>query len=219
MSIISGEFWIDEGGDSTYADGDVGDKGHIAVAFEAALGISLDSEEPGQPELIPMDKFDDEAAEWLIENGASKEAVEYLKDGSDPRDYALEHMGWIRVQGDNFQVWDFNDDALDRIKNFDEWENTEDPESLEESEDTINIEQYKDNKMWTVSLKELFRAKSAEGLKRYKDGIGRWRNPRSHSDVDELKAGACRARKAGDLKAAKALEKEVRRLMDKDSIQ
>ncbi len=224
MSILRGEWWIDDNGDATYADGDVGDQNHEMVAFESLSGIG--SEELGmgpsdfdvnsiveryldgqQTDVTSDDiekmspaafkkfakslsintkrkgdfsKAEIVALQELEDRGANPSFFEWFFDAgnaADARDYALEHKGWIRVQGDHFQVWDFNDDALDRIKNFDGWEETENPEELENSEDEIYIEQYKDNKTWTISLKDIFKATSAEGLKRYKDGIGKWRNP------------------------------------------
>lgn len=176
MSLLRGEWWIDEDGNASFADGDTSDFDHTTIAFEAALGISLDDRHLPIG-IVPMDKLNKEAVEWLRENGTSAEAIEYLKDGSDPRDFMIEKKNWIRVQGNNFQMWTFDDDALDRIKNFDGWNDVDDPEELEKSEHTITVEQYKDNKTWSISLKDLFKAKSAEGLKRYKDGIGKWRNP------------------------------------------
>jgi len=174
MSILSGEWWLDSSGMATFADGDVGDYNHAMIAFQAALGIDLDL--PEAPELIPFESFSQEALKYLKKHNANSEAINYLKDGSDPRDYALEYMGWIRVHGDNFQVWDFNDDALDKIKNSDVWEQADSPEELEDSDEHVLIEQSKNNKSWSVPLKVLFKAQSAEGLKRYMEGIGKWRN-------------------------------------------
>lgn len=91
----------------------------------------------------------------------------------------MEKMGWIRVQGDNFQVWELDDETLKRIQNFDEWENVEagDAEDgdIEKSEEEIGIEERKTGWFENVALRDLFRFKSAQALKSYKQGVGKWR--------------------------------------------
>lgn len=185
--MLRGEWWIDEEGQTTFADGDMGESNHISVAFEAALGISL--EDSDIPEMIPLEPLSKEAIEFLKERDTDPEAIEYLKDGSDPRDYALEHMGWIRVAGDNFQMWSFDDDALDRIQNSEVWDgaDVEYPTDLEESDEKVLIEQYQDNKTWSIPVKVLLNAKSSEGVKRYMEGIGKWRNPEASSYTPKMK--------------------------------
>lgn len=69
--------------------------------------------------LVPGDKLDlmDQAA--LLAIGAEAEAVKFFAEGvSDARDYMMEHQGWIRVAGSNFQLWQFDDSALSNIKGF-----------------------------------------------------------------------------------------------------
>ncbi len=231
MSIISGEYWIDDSGASTYCDGDVGEKNHEIEAFERAIGIDreevdfdiypgnlaivdaaedfLENDEESKQEyaldevgdldekeqnkllrLMGVDekylKYDHETAlamQWYDDKGANMKFIQWCLDGGcDARDYALEQMGWIRVKGDNFQVWDFNDDALDSIKNFDEWQNVEDPDNIESSEDEIAIEELSTGWFENIPLKRLFAAKSAAALKRSMTGVAKWHrsgeNPR-----------------------------------------
>ena len=116
FAALSGEWWLDEMGTEQYADGDVGDYNHAFAALGSALGVDL--EDPSAPEIIAFDPLSQEAVQWLLDNGASPEAVEYFKDGADPRDYAVERMGWIRMAGDNAQCWNFDQDALERMADF-----------------------------------------------------------------------------------------------------
>lgn len=54
MSLIRGEYWIDDGGSSTYADNDVGDVGHELAAWESAIQLDSDSV-PDGVEVSPND--------------------------------------------------------------------------------------------------------------------------------------------------------------------
>lgn len=168
--MIKGEWFIDDYGTATPADGDVG-ANHEQTAFYSILEI--DPEDHEIPEMIPGDSLSDEAISYLRANGIAEEKIEFFKDGADARDYAIEHLGWIRVAGDNCQMWEFSNDALERIKGASEiWEDCDDPEGVEVSEDTLYIEQYKDNKTFSPTFKELFEATSVGSL------IGRQeRNP------------------------------------------
>jgi hypothetical protein len=116
FAALSGEWWLDETGNEQYADGDVGDYNHAFTALSSALGVDL--EDPSAPEIIAFDSLSEQAVKWLLENGASPEAVEYFKNGADPRDYAVEQMGWIRIAGDNAQCFNFDQNALERIADF-----------------------------------------------------------------------------------------------------
>ncbi len=185
MSLIRGEYWITGGGEALFADSDTDD--HQSLAMWAAYGLDgLDpSESPptGVGGVVPMEPLSKPALKWLADHDAEQEAVDYLKDGADPRDYAMEKMDWIAVRGDHFQMYDFSDNELARIKDFEGWEEVENPE---DSEAEITIESMRDGKVLHVSLKDLFRAKSAEGLTRYKDGIGKWRNPAKKKEKIEV---------------------------------
>ncbi len=107
------EWWIDDSGSVYFADGDVGDYNHAMVAFEAALGISLDDLDA--PQMAVMEPLSQEAIEWLLAQGAPTEAVEALKGGSDPRDYAVNHMGWKRLEGNIIETKTLTSSDLDII--------------------------------------------------------------------------------------------------------
>lgn len=165
---LSGEWWIDDSGDATFADGDVGDYTHAMVALEAALGIDL--EDSNAPEIIPMEPLSPEAMAYLEEIDSPSEAVEFLKDGADPRDYAIIHMGWIRVMDNNFQVWTFDNGALVRIGDFLS-------EMTEDDSGNVNIEEHSTHDVYSVPAKMVLRQGSTvEAIKHYVRGVGRFRD-------------------------------------------
>jgi hypothetical protein len=129
-----GEYWIEDG-EVTFADGDVGNFNHEGVAAERAaseladlcnvdyeggdweqLGKDLVEAAAGEvldPEMAPDDA--EEAAKVLLQaNG--KDPAEYADliacalflSGADPREYAMQHWGWIWCKDDWFGLatWD-----------------------------------------------------------------------------------------------------------------
>lgn len=142
--IEQGEYWLDEDGRQTFADGDVGDVNHEAVAYCAALGLPLgeysDSEYDG-PEfqigerlflMHPGDLGDEPITEqnclylWVKNHGAPKTALRYFGQiNADARWYAVKFMGWIRVKihGDGVEVdiAKLDQKTLDHLRNADFW--------------------------------------------------------------------------------------------------
>lgn len=222
MSLISGEYWIDDSGNTTFADGDVGDAGHELIAFEAALGLDLESLRgiqfyPGgmpttelaekyledkeseitlddlsdmepkdqvalvkklgvESKYLELEPEDALAHQWLDDNGANMKFVEWCESSHcDARDYALESMGWIRVKNDDFETWELNDDSLKRIIGSDVFpEEDNDGYSIEDSEAEVGLSERKTGWYESIPVRVLLKAKSAEGLKRYIGGVGKF---------------------------------------------
>ena len=206
--MLNGEWWLDEGGQATFADGDVGDANHEMIAFYASL--RLDSESPvvelteeacKEHGIDAEDEFGDgtnpvefpieltievghlskiEAAA-LLDSGAPEEAVEFYRKSrqADAREYALEFMGWIRVKNANIETFKFDDVALENIKGAEFWD-----EEDEESEDQVFIEELSTRKSWSIPMKTLLKAQSAEGLKRYMEGVGQFRDFKGGGAMD-----------------------------------
>lgn len=163
----NGEWWLDDSGQTTFADGDIGDANHEMIAFQAALEIDL--EDSDLPEMMMGEPLSQEAVEFLEENGVSERAINFFKKGGDARDYALEFMGWIRIKGKHAEVWKLDDGALENLKGADIWDE-EDASSDEE----LFVEERSTHKSWSIPFKVLSKATSAEGLKRYMDGVGKY---------------------------------------------
>lgn len=204
IEIARGEWWLDSGGHATFADGDVGDVNHEMTAFYAALGLDeesttlqlsfkdalaagVDPEDYGGEDEFPIDVGVEpgplglaEAAALLV-FGSDPHAVKWFATDkqADARVYAIQHMGWIRVkshgQSMEIEVWEFDDDALKRIRNAeelfegDDWEDW--PEGWPDCGDhpEANIEEVKTGKYRSVPLKVLFKAPDATAIKAYCD--------------------------------------------------
>ena len=163
--LLRGEWWIDDSGSTTFADGDIGDYNHERYALEVAIGIDLDDVDNAELlEAVVDRRFTPEVLEALEEAGANMKFVRWCRDDGacDARDYALEHMGWIRVKGDNFEVWKLDDSALDRIQNADIWEEAE---GTLGTDDEVFIEEHSTKTLLRVPVSALFDAKDLRQLR------------------------------------------------------
>jgi hypothetical protein len=154
--VASGEWWIDDMGMAEYADGDIGDYNHAIRAFESMIGMGLDDLPPDAPELIPMEPIDDDDAEWLRDQAVDENVIAFLKEGGDPREWAIKHMGWIRLAGHAAEVWEFDDATLGSLRSgiWDAW--ISDRELDDEEWDTdVQIEEAKTRTLVDVPLRAL----------------------------------------------------------------
>ena len=161
---LRGEWWIDDSGSATFADGDIGDQNHEIIAFWSALGVDPD-ETFSLGEILPDEGLSEEQASGLLEMGADPKAVEFFSgDGGDARDFMMVERAWIRVADSNFQLWNLDDEALGRIRDF---INNEYPEDEDPLEDTFEIEELRKGGVHlSVSGSDLLESgKSADALK------------------------------------------------------
>jgi len=63
--------------------------------------------------LIPFEAYED-PIEYLAGIGFDRESYDILNE-EDPREWAMEKLGWIRVVNDSFTVWSLTRDELLRI--------------------------------------------------------------------------------------------------------
>lgn len=106
---LQGEWFIDDGGFASFADGDIGDYNHERVALETMVPEHLIGDfENGR---LTEDQIEEEGTEF-------KQFVDYMQRGGEARDYMVEHRNWIRVQGNNFQLHHLDQNAVNRIANF-----------------------------------------------------------------------------------------------------
>jgi hypothetical protein len=161
---LRGEWWIDDSGGATFADGNVGDQNHEIIAFWSALGVDPD-EAFSLGEILPNEGLSEEQASGLLEMGAEPKAVEFFSgDGGDARDFMMVERAWIRVADNNFQLWTLDDEALGRIRDF---INNEYPEDEDPLEDEFQIEELRKGGVHlSVSGSDLLESgKSADALK------------------------------------------------------
>lgn len=170
MSIASGEWWIDESGMAQYADGDVGDQNHAGMALDNILAqydINLD-EEPDAPVIDPYSLSAD-AKRWLRKKGMPAKAIKMI-DGGDPREYMIEHNGWIRLAGTAAELWTFDDATLGSLRSgvYEAWEGDAwddiDPGELDFD---VLVEEAKTRRTFAIPLTALMDDRmDAESLKR-----------------------------------------------------
>lgn len=150
---IPGEWWIDDSGYATFADGDIGDYNHEAIALQAMVPENV--LEQFDYDIVAIRSCDDE--ELLSE--IDPIALSYIRAGKDAREYALKELNWIRVHGNNFEVKQLDLDTAKRILNFIGEEthnynfNDDDEENNIENEE-IYIEQL-DRKTFSLTVKDL----------------------------------------------------------------
>ena len=109
---IRGEWFINDSGQSTFADGDIGDLNHEAAAIQAK--VPEEHEERfgeyifgGLEELTP-EEVEDIGADF----------VEYMARGGEARTWMVEKEGWIRVHGNNFELQTLDEGTLNSIVDF-----------------------------------------------------------------------------------------------------
>lgn len=165
-----GEWWVDGSGFATFADGDAGDTNHEIEAFRAALQLDED-DDTIQETWARAGKITPEQAKALRARGVPESALAFFqKRNADARDYAIQEMGWTRVKNANFEVWVLDDERLRGIQRADFWE-----EGDEDSETEAFVEERSTGRTWSIPFKTLLGAQTAEGLKRYMDGAGKYR--------------------------------------------
>lgn len=157
--VGEGEWWIDDGGTAMFADSDVGDAGHIYYAFASLLSQhDVDLDDPNVPQILPMEPLSQEAFGYLRDEvGVGKELLEFLMSGEDPRDWALEKMGWIRVAGRNIQLWKLDSETVSRLSEglFEAWD-FDDPEEAPDPDDTVLIEELSTGRLYMVPATVIF---------------------------------------------------------------
>lgn len=82
----------------------------------------------------------------LLGIGADSKAVKWFLESrmADAREYMITKHNWIRVQGHNFQMGEFDEDAKHRIADFLQEEGQYEPEDVVPGEEHITIEEYPD---------------------------------------------------------------------------
>jgi hypothetical protein len=140
---INGEYW-DQNGSLVYADGDIGDFNHEAIAIQSALGlivneIGMYSDEFGFDDIISYlkeeydwdseelkDKFielcdnseEDDAVLMVIgDTPENRELLNIAQGVGDARKFAVEKWDWIAIRGNSIEMQNLTRDNLKRLAN------------------------------------------------------------------------------------------------------
>jgi len=106
IASIRGEWFIDDSGFSQFADGDIGDLNHEAMALQTKVPDEL------WERFEKMDLTDEEIKE------IGEDFCAYMWRGGEAREWMVEKENWIRVHGNNFELNTLDQSALDNIVNF-----------------------------------------------------------------------------------------------------
>lgn len=128
---VRGEWWLTRDGEIHFADQDIGEQGHVAVATEALLDWDAVAEGLFEAGLI-----DEEQAHWIESEGPLEalhsftwpDAVGYaavekpeiwdmIKSG-DAREAFMKHHGAIMVIGGVFSSWRVTSKTIEAIQGF-----------------------------------------------------------------------------------------------------
>lgn len=142
---LDGEYWITDGGEVMYADGDIGDYNHEAHVIETLqhqimdhFGIyddppydwdevkeqiveeilnSTDPQNQAAWQQLAESNPDQLIATCLQQQGYpnAEEALYTANGGGDAREYAMEHWGWKRVAGNYVETWTLTASDMDII--------------------------------------------------------------------------------------------------------
>jgi hypothetical protein len=131
LSQFRGEFWI-QGGQAMGADGEINDYNHEGMAIETAQQMIMDNEgdweewkqnaakekyqealqqatTPQLQQQVQMKWNDDGGEEFLMEalreQGVENATYMVAEGMGDVRKWAMEHLGWKRLQGVNVETW------------------------------------------------------------------------------------------------------------------
>ena len=168
-----GEFWIDETGFATFADGNIGDFNHEGLALQTircrilnSIGADFDDsicDDDFYTNLIQKElELEEEPSVWTAEKAILKrleedkdpeyELIKRLVNSKDPRETVINEFGWIWVKGNWAGFKEINQESLKRLsQGFQEIVNDE--EDVEGIEVTLRV--FNENKEYSISLNDI----------------------------------------------------------------
>ncbi len=115
------EVFIDEDGNALGAGGGdyMGEDDHELVALKRAIEGTLEEWEIDVLEIWEVAALNQEQQQRV--DAANPGFVQHMQTGL-AKEYAVEHWGWIRVHGTNFEVHQVTDEALSRMAGYAEFD-------------------------------------------------------------------------------------------------
>lgn len=169
--MIHQDFWLTPGGPVENSATE-----HARTAKAVMLGLT-----PDDPVADPFGKQAITAAEVRAAKnaGADPAAVKFLQQGGDPRLWAMQKWGWVRTAKNGISLWELDENALDMLRMW--------VRSMKfDRTEAFDLNELSTNEMLTVTVKQLGAlGTTVEGLRRYGQGVGRFRNPPRHATVDD----------------------------------
>lgn len=139
---LVGEYWIDKDGNSTYADGDIGDSNHASIVIDRVMRDILDIFDAEHPSLYD-DALDESEFYESIHDALelSEELEQMWEDGDwqgvmtlklppdfdkkrfgkmmdvmngtlDATSFGKQYYGWIRLKANQVDLWEITESSL-----------------------------------------------------------------------------------------------------------
>lgn len=108
--MLNGKWWLRPDASSL----DVSATEHALIARRVMLGLAVD-----EAMFTHADMFDPLTSEQIKEftdRNVPRSAIGFLSHTNDPRVYAIQEWGWIRVRRDRYYLWTLDDAALRTIR-------------------------------------------------------------------------------------------------------
>jgi len=107
---VQGEWWILDG-QAMFCDTDIGEWSHEGYVVDT---IASQYVETDQLEETVEDWFFSLSTEEIAELGITPQEAEVIA-GGDARKYAMEHLGWQRMAGNDVETWNLTSNDLHNI--------------------------------------------------------------------------------------------------------
>jgi hypothetical protein len=154
---IRGEWFLDSDGNSTFADGDVGDVNHERAAMDSKVSEEIWMKYRCEDPEDLWRKYSEGEMEQEDIDDIGADFLEYMASGGEAREWMVQKEGWVRIHGNNFEVYALDGDTLDRIAGFIYEElGGADEETL--SEEEIYIEEVSTRKTYDFNVAQLLNA-------------------------------------------------------------
>ena len=177
---IKGEYWIIDGS-VEFADGDIGDFNHEAIAYQhieyqfkdkirklaEELGIEEEKTHYGtsihdNDEFPQMAKLLERIREHLNNDtyiqrkiGANNDVFSILLGSGQAKEYVVLHEGWIEVRGNNIALYNYAKQRKSLASGLGEIIEQEMHEEFDETKMEFDIHDYKSGKSFPVTLAEI----------------------------------------------------------------
>ena len=124
---------------------------HAEVALKAMLHLPPDERVPRRALFNGLAAFTEEQLQRAVDGGAAPEVFEFLKTRNpDPRLYAIQNYGWIRVAKSALNLWDWMR-ALETLRRSSYWAQQESMTP----QDMFDVIEFSTNRKFSITVEKL----------------------------------------------------------------
>lgn len=171
--MLTGRYWILPDGSALSVEQTGTEHANLAKRFLLGVGDHEGNLAPTPKTFKALTKAE---ADHFLARGVDPGIVAFFeKDGPDGRMLAMRTLGWIRTAQSIFNVWTFNEKALQAIQDATGFWKLQ---TKVESYDSVEMNEESSQEMYRIPVKALLNPGAEIGaLKHIGAGVGRWRNP------------------------------------------